>query len=241
MGKSRRKASQLRKPRITQPSKQPSGVPHPKPASTSNEVPAIQDSGLRPEEQLDDRLPHDLYLEERKLLLDLQKANTEQFDKAILTVSSGAIGLSIVFMYNLIPDPIESTKACLIGGWFLLLLSILAMIASFLFGQWACDQRIDVINSSACGDPCPVFRVDWAWWTRTLNLFAFLFFVLGVAAILTFASVNFYYKQAPATTESSGDKASAKEPESLVNQSLVPASASEPVAERSSPEQVSDQ
>ena len=43
------------------------------------------------------------YLEERKLLIEAQQQSYQQFDKAILTLSSGGLGVSIIFLRDILP------------------------------------------------------------------------------------------------------------------------------------------
>ena len=43
------------------------------------------------------------YLKERKLLIDAQQQSYQQFDKAILTLSSSGLGVSIIFLRDILP------------------------------------------------------------------------------------------------------------------------------------------
>src|SRR5438128_1036169 len=47
--------------------------------------------------KLTEYLPPEVYKDERKILLDLLKENTDQHDKAILQLTAGMLGLTMTF------------------------------------------------------------------------------------------------------------------------------------------------
>ena len=46
---------------------------------------------------------YEVYLEERKLLVDAEREGARTFDKAILTLAAGALALSITFLEKVVP------------------------------------------------------------------------------------------------------------------------------------------
>lgn len=46
---------------------------------------------------------YDVYLEERKLLIDAEREGARTLDKAILTLAAGALALSITFLEKVVP------------------------------------------------------------------------------------------------------------------------------------------
>ena len=77
--------------------------------------------------------------EARTDLLDRQKSNSSSYDKAILTLSTGALGFSLAFLKD-IPNPIHIwlliTSWCLFGG------SVVLTIFSFIASQYAITVQI---------------------------------------------------------------------------------------------------
>ena len=57
------------------------------------------------------------YLDERKLLIDAEAEGARSFDKAIMTLSAGALGLSLTFIKEIVCHPHGSTLWLLIGAW----------------------------------------------------------------------------------------------------------------------------
>ena len=85
---------------------------------------------------------NDIYLQERSRLIELSNRSIEQFDKGILTISTGALALSITFVKNLIPNPINNTKIFLILTWIFLGSSMLITLFSFLLSHQAFIKAI---------------------------------------------------------------------------------------------------
>lgn len=83
-----------------------------------------------------------LYSEYRNELLKRQLSNNESYDKAILTLSSSGLALSLA-IYNL--STIEhSNTTHLILAWLFYLLAILISIAAYLISNKAIDKQIDI-------------------------------------------------------------------------------------------------
>jgi len=77
------------------------------------------------------------YLKERKLLVEAQQQSYQQFDKAILTLSSGGLGVSIIFLRDILPLEQITNYCFLIGSWILFTISITCTLISFLASQYA--------------------------------------------------------------------------------------------------------
>jgi hypothetical protein len=64
-----------------------------------------------------------------------EMSNAETYDKALLTLSSVLLGLSLTFTQNVVPLSTSSCLWLLIGSWSLFALTITIVIASFIYGQ----------------------------------------------------------------------------------------------------------
>jgi hypothetical protein len=87
---------------------------------------------------------YQLFIDERKLLIEGIREGARTFDKSILTLASGAFGITIAFMKDIAPHPFANTL-CLLGwSWAMFSLSLVLILLSFLSSQKACKEQIDV-------------------------------------------------------------------------------------------------
>ena len=74
------------------------------------------------------------YLEERRLLVNLEQKAYTDFDKTLLAISSGAIALSVAFLDKTL---YQSYLYLLVASWLLWLVSILFQLWSFIVSSKA--------------------------------------------------------------------------------------------------------
>src|SRR2546423_14995657 len=77
-----------------------------------------------------DRRTYEQYLDERKLLIEGERAAGEGFDKTLLTLCAGAIALSVTFVEKL--GSAGTLKPLLYVSWGVLVLGLLLNIRGFL-------------------------------------------------------------------------------------------------------------
>jgi hypothetical protein len=87
---------------------------------------------------------YQLYIDERKLLIEALRESSRTFDKAILTLTSGAFGFTIAFLKDVAPKPFQNTLCLLSLSWFFFSLSLVVILFSFLASQKACNEQIDI-------------------------------------------------------------------------------------------------
>lgn len=143
------------------------------------------------EQDRTEALPFDLYLRHRHFLNETMHDQAKAFDKGILSLSSGALGLSILFMERLAPKPVLC-KLILAVSWFLFAFAILATLYSFLVSQrvhreliaeWDAMQSTHMVPRTGVKD-----RLDMC--VKWLNRLAALLFFFGVFTMVIFATVN---------------------------------------------------
>ena len=115
-----------------------------------------------------------------------------RYDHWILTLSGGAIAISITFLYRIAPVPIRESMPWLERSWFCLLLSLLLGLISLLTSQSALrEQRKELDRELRQGNPLtytnkkPHTRI-----TDLLNWCSALSFVAGVYCLFRFAIVS---------------------------------------------------
>lgn len=137
---------------------------------------------------------YNLYIDERKSLVDAAREGARTFDKAILTLASGSYGLSIAFLKDVVPKPQSNTMIWLALAWILFSLSIITILISFIAGQKACEQRIinayaELVNGEKNLKSC------WATTAGVLNYISVALFTMAVGAYACFVYWNIVHQQ----------------------------------------------
>lgn len=129
------------------------------------------------------------YLEERKLLVDAERESARSFDKAMLTLSSGALALSITFIRQIAPAPRSETY--LYFAWSGFILALLCTLVSFLSSQSALRKQRDILDRNYRDQPTAFEQKNvMSAVTNFLNWFSILSFIAGVLLLTAFAIKN---------------------------------------------------
>jgi len=129
----------------------------------------------------DAQKPVDTPLRER--LLASRQANYENLDKAILSLSSGALVLSMAFFKDVVPIELAIRMNFLFGSWILLGLTIGVNLISFWVSQKAHDLRLDEIDG-------PKRENAYSVWTERLNRVGIIFFLVAMTSSIFFVIAN---------------------------------------------------
>lgn len=132
------------------------------------------------------------YLKERKSLIEAQQQCYQQFDKAILTLSTGGLGVSIIFLRDILPFEQITNYWFLIGSWILFTISILSTLISFLTSQYAYSVQLRLIEEYFLEKDSDALtkKNRFAQITGGLNISAAVFFILAVISTIVFVSIN---------------------------------------------------
>ena len=108
-------------------------------------------------------------------------------DRAVLTLSGGALVLSVTFLSDVFaePDHLWSLRF----AWALLLLSVLAMLLSYETSRTERNNHIDEVDAELRDPRVKAPPVD-PKRTRILNRTAVWGLVLGLALLAVFAAIN---------------------------------------------------
>jgi len=143
-----------------------------------------------PEEE--SKLRYQTYLDERKILVESDQVSADQLDKNILTLAGGALGLSIVFLEKIAPDPLPASFKFLYCSWAALLFSLLTMLSSFLSSQYAHKRQVKILEAEMFPDESSQHDITncWSSATRMLNLASILSFGAGIVLLGVFSAQN---------------------------------------------------
>lgn len=113
---------------------------------------------------------------------------SNDFDKAVMTLSGGALAVSITFAKNLVGKPNPGTTWWLGVGWGLFVLSLVAILISSLSSQGALMHIIRDVDCDRVDRKKPGGKLRTA--TLALNWLAAISFVLGAVSLSVFALAN---------------------------------------------------
>lgn len=150
----------------------------------------VQDDEFVPE------MDQETYLRERAQLIEMETSTAEHNDRAALTLSAGALALSLTFIEKIAPNPLPTTL-CMIGAsWLCFILSIVAVLFSFQASQIACRRQREIIDKIYETGRSDIDEANAASrWTEWLNYISFGFFVVGVLLLANFAWINLPHRE----------------------------------------------
>ena len=133
-----------------------------------------------------------LYAEYRTELLKRQLSNSENFDRSVLSLSSGLLAASIAFIKPAPGAPGIGHWALLACSWVALAVAIAFTMLSFLVSQRAIDRQLNFatwyyLDKHDDALNAPNKAADW---TLRLNWFASVAFGIGVVLTVWFGIVS---------------------------------------------------
>lgn len=144
------------------------------------------------------------YLEERRFIDESKSKAAESYDKYMITLASGALGLSILYVEKVAPRPAAGSVPWLLVAWLGFASALLAMLGSFLGSQAAWGRRLEIHDlderkrtRGRSAAVLPAWRRKklekqnpWDAWTERANYAAIAFFMVGVLTFAVFTYLN---------------------------------------------------
>jgi hypothetical protein len=133
-----------------------------------------------------------IYERTRDELLTLRRTNAEAFDKALLTLASALLGLSLAFLRDLVPPAEAQVIWTLKLSWLFLGSTVVVTIASYLIGQLTITKLLDAAVHYYLHDDQAAYGVSSRAESTLLatNVIAGLIFIAGIALMLAFVWIN---------------------------------------------------
>jgi uncharacterized membrane protein len=133
-----------------------------------------------------------LYADTRKDLLGRQLSNAERFDNAILTLSTGVLGISLAFIKDTVPLKEAINIELLKTSWWLFGAAIISTILSFVFSQLGIKKQLKYAEKYYLEEKDEFLRKTNipARITDILNNLSGIFFLGGILATVLFVSIN---------------------------------------------------
>jgi hypothetical protein len=124
----------------------------------------------------------------RQHCVDAGQKAQDSYDRAILSLAGGALGVSLVFLKDVVGAKPVVSRDVLVGAWAFWTLSILFILGSFITSQRALGTAVKQIDAGKIRTEVPG-RV-FSFLTVVLNSAAGISFVLGVVFMLWFVNDN---------------------------------------------------
>ena len=164
------------------------------------------------------------WADHRKHLVAADQKSQEDFDKTVLSLSGGALGISFVFLKDVIgPNPIHSPEL-LFAAWVAWGTSTFCILLSYYLSHLAIRTTIRQIDQDKLHLEKSGGKYSTA--TATLNVAGAVLFVVGVVTITLFAHSNLKSKGTINASTKIADTATATVPSTNASSGSTPASGS---------------
>jgi len=121
----------------------------------------------------------------RAALLEGDRAQSELFDKTLITLSGGALAVSLTFLHDIVGGvPAHGTRCALLAAWVLLVVSLFSTLFSFKASQRALRAEAKAIDMGTEPSGRAVA------YGRALNAVALGALIVGVVFLMLFAYWN---------------------------------------------------
>lgn len=135
-----------------------------------------------------------LYADTRADLLKRQLSNSENADRAILSVSTAALGFSLAFLKDIVPLSEACYPTLPYWSWGLFSLAIMVTLGSFFTSQKAIDEQLELAQRYYLDrdDSAASIRPKQAKVTDILNKTGAILLALGLVVTCTFVGINLW-------------------------------------------------
>lgn len=135
-------------------------------------------------------MDQETYDTERQYSIEAEHKDAEHYDKWLITIASGALGLSIVFIRDIAPDPAPETRVWLVTSWIAFLLSITLTMFSLLASQKGLQRYRDILDNKRYSEILVSQKNRWAELTSALNWLSLMMFVGGAICLMVYSHLN---------------------------------------------------
>jgi hypothetical protein len=124
----------------------------------------------------------------RQSLLAAEQAMQGEYDKGVLTLSAGALGISLVFLKDVVGTRPLVHSWCLLAAWIVWSLSIAFVLSSYFTITKA--LRRAVMDTDLKDIYVTLAQSCWATATKVVNAAGGICFFIGIVLLVTFVSFN---------------------------------------------------
>lgn len=154
-----------------------------------------------------EQTPNDL-TDYRKHLVSAEQKSQEDFDKTVLTLSGGALGVSLTFLKDVIGSSPVASPGLLLSSWMCWAVSASVVLISFYLSQIALRHAIAQVDNGSIHNEKPGGR--FSTYTSWLNGLGAILFLVGMFTIILFVHANFAKRSSADANKTSAVTAPAK-------------------------------
>lgn len=125
--------------------------------------------------------------EYRNNLIQAEQKSQDDYDKAIISLSGGALGISLVFYKDVIGSKIPVVPSLLVWSWGIWAASIAAVVLSYFLSRLALRKAIEQTDRNDFSGGVGGLAANL---TNYTNALSGIFFVVGISFFIAFAAQN---------------------------------------------------
>ncbi|HVN94987.1 MAG TPA: hypothetical protein VMT62_01025 [Syntrophorhabdaceae bacterium] len=133
-----------------------------------------------------------IYEKTREDLLTRDLSNTEKYDNAILTLSTGVLAISLAFIKDIVPLDKSQCLFLLKASWWVFGLSIVSTLLSYILSHFAIKRQLRYAEKYYLDKKERYLRKKNRpkTWTEFLNWASGVLFIAGIVTTICFVSLN---------------------------------------------------
>lgn len=125
----------------------------------------------------------------RDSLMQFDHEASLNFDKTVMSLSGGALGLTITFIKDIVPNPVDGTKIFLLVSWIALATSLTFILFSYLTSMMSLRKAMEQVDTKKIyeervGGNATVITE----WLRNLSSLGFL---VGLISFIVYVLLNY--------------------------------------------------
>ncbi len=124
----------------------------------------------------------------RQQLIEIEQKIHEGYDKTLISLSGGALGISFAFIKNIVGDDEIVSQSYALIAWIAWAVSLTFLLAAFYFGTLAYRHAVKKLDLETIDRENP--GGCYATIMRYLNAFGGISFIIGVASFIYFSYIN---------------------------------------------------
>lgn len=121
----------------------------------------------------------------RRLLQELEIKAQEEYDKTVILLSTGALGLSFTFLKDIVNLKDAHSMDLMMAAWICWAISAASVLCSFYSSKKALGKAIDDLDKGVENDSNPFDKL-----TGLFNLWSGSFFISGLFFMIAFVKTN---------------------------------------------------
>lgn len=126
--------------------------------------------------------------EYRNHLIESRRGAQSDYDKAVISLSGGALGISIAVLKDILGTTSYSQVCLLYSAWICWLISLTTMLISFFTSTQALDAAIEQVDTARIFEE--LVGGKWSTVTRVLNCLAGAGLIVGILLFVIFVIIN---------------------------------------------------